>query len=247
VTGFDLMRLHHGALGTLGVIVSANFKVLPLARADSTVVLELESMQSALDIALRVLRSRVQPAALEVVATPLGWQVAVRLLGRSSTVSMLRSEVLALAGVSGTVADDDASEAWWRRHGQEFGVLAHNDALIRFSSEASLVAELAANVVALLNRIGSSPISFRVSPGLGLVDVRIPPPNPVGDESSLATLQRAGFDIARQCVILAAPPESKVDLDVWGREPESIDVMRSLKMEFDPARTLNPGRFASRI
>jgi glycolate oxidase FAD binding subunit len=26
VTGFDMMRLHHGALGTLGVIVTANFK-----------------------------------------------------------------------------------------------------------------------------------------------------------------------------------------------------------------------------
>ncbi|MEZ4500498.1 MAG: FAD-binding oxidoreductase [Thermomicrobiales bacterium] len=40
VSGFDLMRMHHGALGTLGVIVSANFKVLPAPRSERTVLVE---------------------------------------------------------------------------------------------------------------------------------------------------------------------------------------------------------------
>ena len=47
--------------------------------------------------------------------------------------------------------------------------------------------------------------------------------------------------------ILAAPPEAKRSLDVWGRTPMTIDVMRALKAEFDPTRVLNPGRFAGGI
>ncbi len=38
VSGFDLPRVYHGSLGTLGVIVSANFKVLPAPRHESTLL-----------------------------------------------------------------------------------------------------------------------------------------------------------------------------------------------------------------
>jgi len=36
----------------------------------------------------------------------------------------------------------------------------------------------------------------------------------------------------------------KHGIDVWGRLPEGIDLMRSLREQFDPKRTINPGRFA---
>lgn len=34
VTGYDMMRLHHGALGSLGIIVSVNLKVIPKPQSD---------------------------------------------------------------------------------------------------------------------------------------------------------------------------------------------------------------------
>ena len=46
---------------------------------------------------------------------------------------------------------------------------------------------------------------------------------------------------------LAADPEAKQSVDVWGKAPGTFDVMQSLKDQFDPAHVLNPGRFAGRI
>ena len=50
--------------------------------------------------------------------------------------------------------------------------------------------------------------------------------------------------LADTATILAAPPQWKRGIDVWGRLPEGFEVMQSLRAEFDPARTINPGRFA---
>ena len=47
--------------------------------------------------------------------------------------------------------------------------------------------------------------------------------------------------------VLAANPEAKRAIDVWGKSPGPLDLMQSLKDQFDPARVLNPGRFAGRI
>ena len=44
VTGFDLPKLHIGALGTLGIILQATFKVLPLPKEDVTLAAEFDDL-----------------------------------------------------------------------------------------------------------------------------------------------------------------------------------------------------------
>ncbi|MGI8642646.1 MAG: FAD-linked oxidase C-terminal domain-containing protein, partial [Thermomicrobiales bacterium] len=53
--------------------------------------------------------------------------------------------------------------------------------------------------------------------------------------------------LAEHRVVISAPVAVKQHIDIWGAEPETLDVMRQLKHEFDPARALNPGRFAGHI
>jgi glycolate oxidase FAD binding subunit len=48
-------------------------------------------------------------------------------------------------------------------------------------------------------------------------------------------------------VVERAPLDVKRQLDVWGPTGGDFGLMQSLKREFDPKRTLNPGRFVGGI
>src|SRR3989441_9082970 len=61
VSGYDMMKLHYGALGSLGVIVAASFKVFPRPLHDVTV-----SSGGGWTDAERALVTPVAPSALEL-------------------------------------------------------------------------------------------------------------------------------------------------------------------------------------
>jgi len=68
-----------------------------------------------------------------------------------------------------------------------------------------------------------------------------------GVAAGLRDLHARLLDAADHAIMLGAPPAWKRGLDVWGRPPETLEVMRALKAQFDPKRVLNPGRFAGGI
>ncbi|MFY9906948.1 MAG: hypothetical protein WAK62_17465, partial [Terriglobales bacterium] len=48
-------------------------------------------------------------------------------------------------------------------------------------------------------------------------------------------------------VILRCPLEIKSQMDVWGSTGDALPLMKSIKEQFDPTGTLNPGRFIGGI
>src|SRR5919112_371908 len=62
VSGYDMPRLYLGSLGTLGVVVSANFKVLPRPRAEATVITAYDEPVPAFSAANDLRDGRCQPA-----------------------------------------------------------------------------------------------------------------------------------------------------------------------------------------
>lgn len=244
VSGYDLPRLYHGSLGTLGVIVSANFKVLPRPRAEATLISTFSSGSEAFATTSALRESREPIAALEVFAKDGGWFVAVRIEGREQTVSAVCDRILTYLAGETLQREGTDSATWWSDYvSQQAVASAHGGALVRCAVRPSETGTLAQGLIPALGVIGIGVPYLAASPGLGSVSLRLD----FGDTASAGRLGEAQtilLSLAETATILGAPPEWKEGLDVWGRQPDGFDYMRSLRQEFDPRRTINPGRFA---
>ena len=98
VSGYDLMKLHYGALGSLGVIVAASFKVFPKPLHDVTV-----SNDGAWEAAEEALSTPLAPSAVELSSDG---RVLARYLGSPEAVDRI---------VSG-LEWDEADPAVWEKH-----------------------------------------------------------------------------------------------------------------------------------
>jgi glycolate oxidase FAD binding subunit len=247
VTGFDLPRLYHGSLGTLGVVVSANFKVLPLPRAEASVVAPVAGVDDALAAAARLLETRLQPTALEVARRDGVWTVAVRLAGRGGALRASVAEVAALLG-DATTLDGAESAAWWTAYVADQSLAVRDDeVLIRCAVRPRLAAEMVRALAALDEDAGVSVLALFASVALGSVVTRCRPTGESASAHGLVNVRDRLFAVADHVVVLAAPPPWKRGLDVWGPPPETLDVMQALKHQFDPERVLNRGRFVGHI
>ncbi len=244
VSGYDMPRLYLGSLGTLGVVVSANFKVLPRPRAEATVIARFSETDDAFS-AGSTLRAGQEPlAALEVAWLNGEWLLAARIEGREATVEMVAGRIASTCGGDVIHKDGPDSAAWWADYVSRQQIAAGDESvLVRCGGRPKETAILAAGMLAVLEAIEVSVSFMAVSPGLGTVLAQLHL-GKAGCAERLAEVQNVLLDLADNATILAAPPSWKHDLDVWGRLPEGFDVMQSLRHQFDPRRTINPGRFA---
>jgi glycolate oxidase FAD binding subunit len=244
VSGYDMPRLYLGSLGTLGVVVSANFKVLPRPRAEATVIAVYDEPAQAFAAARNLREVREPVAALDVAFLEGAWRLAARIEGRDETVATVAARIASITGGDVTRLEGSASADWWASYVAKHQVSGdEHTVLVRCGVRPKETAVLATVMFAALNGIGITAPFLAASPGLGTVVARLD----LGSEGSAGLLADARgilLDLADTVTILAAPPSWKSGIDVWGRLPEGFDVMRSLRTQFDPARTINPGRFA---
>ena len=85
VSGYDMMKLHYGALGSLGVIVAASFKVFPRPLHDVTM-----SSGGGWNAAAHALSTAVAPSALELDSTG---RVLVRYTGSPDAINRIVTEL----------------------------------------------------------------------------------------------------------------------------------------------------------
>jgi len=238
VAGYDLPKLHVGALGTLGVIVEATFKVRPRPEREEAAVLGASSHAEAAVLGLAI-RDVLDPLGIEAGTIDDG-------IGTAIGVGGIAPEIAAARHVIESVARTRHATLHWvddgralRRRLADFAVAA-TPAVLRASV---LPADVGATMTRIQEVAGNVPVLAHLANGV----VRARLVDPLAVPKVVATLRpevaaRGGFFVVER-----ARPEVKVGLDVWGDPGEGLTLMRRVKAAFDPRGVFAPGRYVGGI
>ncbi|MFN8594539.1 MAG: FAD-binding protein [Thermomicrobiales bacterium] len=244
VSGYDMPRLYHGSLGTLGVITSANFKVLPRPRCEATLLASFPSVAAAFAAWNRVRETRQPLAAIEISCDPETWTLAMRIEGREPTVAVVAERVSLAIGADVDAFGGPDSASWWANYvARSWAPSSPTQVVMRCGVRPRDTEVLLQGIVQATGLLNVSVARLSASPGLGVVTSTFDL-GALGSAESLAGIQTVLAGLAETVTIHAAPPDWKKGIDVWGPMPEGFDVMRALRDQFDPGRVVNPGRFA---
>ena len=254
VAGYDLPKLFTGALGTLGVIVAATFRLYPLRAASRTVVLTASTPAPLCELAVRVIASTLEPTVLDIMNLRTGglYVMTARFEMEPESADEQAASLVEMATDLSDVQTmhDEAEERLWRQVAVDYPLTsdAANTLIVKASLLPTELASWLQSLEHTAQQTGLS-ISWRAHAGHGLVFARL---EARGDEAALTTavdqLRNAAAAGQGSLVVIDAPPALASKVDVWGSlAPQTLEVMRRLKVRFDPNYILNPGRFVGGI
>lgn len=240
VSGFDLMRMHLGAVGTLGVITSANFKVVPAARAEATILVERSIPPELEKDRLAVGSSRIRPVSFEARRDGEVWHIATRIEGRPATVDQMARELAGRLG-DGRVLPTDESSAFWRTYVAGEALPTGVDSFVfQVRSKPSGVVQTLQDALGAMEQANVALDDVRASLGIGTVRVagKLAASSSRPLVAAITSLRNTGYSV----LIVAAPSSVSSGIDAFGASEPSLELMRLLKRQFDPRSVLNPGR-----
>jgi glycolate oxidase FAD binding subunit len=235
VAGYDLGKLVSGSFGTLGAIVDATFKLLPIPQVSATVEAAYDDGDALARDVMQVSTSQLEPMAFDVILE--GGQYRLRLLFASSPAavnSQVESAQRLLSKPSSVVTGDGEMAVW---SAQTRSPWSGTGAVIRFGWLPAKLTEVAMLMHDVQQIAGSIVMVGRVGIGAGLMRVD-------GDSRvQAAVVERLRSSVwAGNVTVLRADGDLKQRVDVWGPPASAVDAARALKHMLDPAGILNAGR-----
>ncbi|MSO30300.1 MAG: FAD-binding oxidoreductase [Acidobacteria bacterium] len=237
VAGYDLPRLMTGSFGSLGVIVTATFKLYPLTAASRTLVVECPTAADLGALTGRILSSHLTPTALEFATHPL--RLLVRFESIEASVEQqceTAGTLIADSGFSVRAVSGSDEDALWNQH----GTFADADqcALLKISV---LPADLA-GTLGLIERL-SGKRGYAAAGRAGVGVFRLCILGEVQLQKRVIEGLRDAFPLGRgSAIVVHGSDELKTHVDVWGPIGDSLPLMRAVKQQFDPAGILSAGR-----
>jgi glycolate oxidase FAD binding subunit len=258
VTGFDLHRLHTGAMGTLGVIVHAHFKVATRPEISRILIVKSDEPHRLFHFLMRVRGSKLQPTALEF------WGGSAIVRHCASVGDIESAHAAAFVGVAGNPASVARHEAdlssFLREESLTADWLDGADAIRAWQAVAEVPARWRQRIVFRLGALPES-LSDRISRSLNTEGVecaaslgsniaRIALPEGTSVEAARAFVARhldnhdpnVGYCVAESASVDLPNRDDLPWFSAALHHSTQAQLFRSVKNAFDPHRIFNPGK-----
>ena len=244
VAGYDVGKLLTGSYGTLGVITEVAFRLHPVAAASAWVSVPVGSPAGTHQALQRVVHSQLVPSAVELDRPGDGpATLALRLEGIAPGVEGRAAQALELLGTGATAGGRPPT--WW---GAE--PFAEGEVALKLTHEIAGLPHLLTALDAAADHGLEVHLRGSAAVGTAVAGVRAGgggSPDPESVARLVRSLRERSASFGGSVVLLDAPRAVKDAVgDVWG-PVGALDLMRSVKHRFDPARLLSPGRFVGGI
>jgi glycolate oxidase FAD binding subunit len=243
VAGYDLPKLVTGALGTLGVITQATFRLHPLPKESRTISCLALDSQEAQRLLLTIQSSKLAHSASQVRFVEF-MQPQIDVLFEA-TQAGLDAQVAQLKTILAPSAVIDPGPAVWNARQELFSAAVDNPGNSALTKISVLPAQIAETYESF-NAITANRIRFQAvvqATGIGFVYFDAAPPAIANALQSI----RAKLEAMGGSLTIAHHPSAMPPLDAWGNPGDALPLMRAVKQQFDPKSTLNPGRFVGGI
>jgi glycolate oxidase FAD binding subunit len=243
VAGYDLPKLVTGALGTLGVITRAFFRLHPLPKETRTLSCVMGDVREAQRLALAIQNSKLAHSALQICCGAQ-MQPRVDVLFEGSEAGLTAQVEQVKAMMSLATITDAGGDVWNARQEicsagkQGKGELA----VVKFASLPAQIAEIVATIASL--SVPDVPWKV-VAQATGIGWARLE--GKVSTIDSVVRELRAELDRRGGSLVVAQRPAGMTDFDAWGNAGDALPLMSAVKWQFDPQGTLNGGRFVGGI
>ena len=237
VTGLDLVRVQCGALGTLGFLTEATFRLLPAPRAEATVVIRRLDDARAVEAMTRALGSTFGVSGAATIHAGMGREFSrtvLRVEGFEESVALRAERLIALLadfGAKHALTGPDSQKLWRAIRDVEFLAEPRERAVWRASLRPS-------DAPAALAALGPLARASLMDLGGGLVWFST---DPTSEAAAAVRTALGGF--GGHLELIRADVALRAAADVFSPPaPGLARLARGVKQSLDPRGLFNPGR-----
>jgi glycolate oxidase FAD binding subunit len=237
VAGYDLCKLVTGSFGTLAVITEATFRLHPLPQHPQTFTVSALQAQKLAPLMQSIRSSQLLTQALQLRGDANGFHLDIQL---NAHPEAHQDEILTVMMRDSNLEANEVLDTVWQSR----------ESLLNRQEKLILKATmLPKDVAALAQEVEEKHGEF-VAQSYGVMYTAFP----IGDATSVALAEEFRYHVGLQLgtTMMMNRPTACEELAEWEyatseESPNALPLMQVINHQFDPNRTLNPGRFLGEI